>query len=311
MSISINKLFLTGIIKKIENHTDSNGSNYLSLIISRHIKGIESSEFKVLVYKQTYINLVQNAVNCSILINGDVKQTLKKQDNEDDQPNSIYEFKDNVFMQVIIAQQIILLNKTAEMSDEDFITQLHSLNVFMLLGNAGQDPEVRTIPDRDDSTKNLKLVSLSIATNRPYKTANMEKKESVTWHKVTLVANYANNILQGLANLVSNYVKKGNKLFAIGSIQSKPFVSKTGEKKVSLQMILQNSAVTLSIIQDNNRRHDNSYDRAAALSSDNYSIDSNSTRDTANFYTKSNNSKQKNKNELDKEYDEDDDHIPF
>lgn len=301
MSTSINKLFFIGTIKEITYHTDAKDAPYACLIVSRSNKNSDNNDFKVLVYKQNYINLIKNALNCSILIHGDVKQTLRIQEGQENEPNSIYEYKDNLYMQVVVAQQIILLNKTNDISEEDFKNQLNSFNIFLLLGNTGQDPEVKEIVDREDETKNLKLVTFSIATNRPYKTASLEKKESVTWHRVTIAANYTNSSLQGLANLVANYVKTGSKLFIIGSIQSKSFISRTGEKKVSLQMMLQNSAVTLSILQDSKRGNDRSRHEVEYDNENRYN-NLNSKRKDSNYSNNSNST-------LDQEYDED--QIPF
>lgn len=74
------------------------------------------------------------------------------------------------------------------------------LNKAMLIGNVGQTPEVRTL------ASGSKVANVSLATNRKVK-----DEETVQWHRLTFWSK--------LADVVEQYVKKGNRLYVEGRIE--------------------------------------------------------------------------------------------
>jgi len=80
-----------------------------------------------------------------------------------------------------------------------------SLNKVMLIGNVGSDPEIRTTPS---GAKNAKV---SLATNRTFPDRSGQQQERTEWHRLTF--------WRGLADVVEQYVKKGDRLFVEGRLE--------------------------------------------------------------------------------------------
>ena len=80
-----------------------------------------------------------------------------------------------------------------------------SLNKVMLIGNVGGDPEIRT------TSAGTMLAKLSLATNRSYQDRSGQRQEETNWHRLTFFGR--------LAEVVEQYVKKGDRLYAEGRLQ--------------------------------------------------------------------------------------------
>lgn len=91
-----------------------------------------------------------------------------------------------------------------------------SLNKVMLIGNVGQDPNVRTL-------ENGKVASISLATSERYKDRNGEQKEVTEWHAV--------QVWGKTAEFVENYVHKGDQLFVEGQIRSRKYTDRDGVER--------------------------------------------------------------------------------
>src|SRR5262245_46948394 len=80
-----------------------------------------------------------------------------------------------------------------------------SLNKVMLIGNVGNDPEIRT------TAGGTKLAKFSLATNRIFTDRNQQRQEKTEWHRITA--------WERLADLIEQYVHKGDRLYVEGSIE--------------------------------------------------------------------------------------------
>lgn len=80
-----------------------------------------------------------------------------------------------------------------------------SLNVAMLIGNLGQDPEIRT------TGAGRKVANFSMATSRRWEGQNGEAQEKTEWHRCA--------VWGALADVVESYVKKGDRLYVSGQIE--------------------------------------------------------------------------------------------
>ena len=90
------------------------------------------------------------------------------------------------------------------------------MNKVMLIGNVGAEPEVRYI-DQGVCVANLRLAT----TARGYKLQNgTEVPDRTEWHNIVL--------LKRLAEIVENYVHKGDKLFIEGQIHTRTYEDRTG-----------------------------------------------------------------------------------
>jgi single-strand DNA-binding protein len=80
-----------------------------------------------------------------------------------------------------------------------------SLNKVMLIGNVGSQPEVKTTPS------GAKVAKLSIATNRKFQDRGGQQQERTDWHRLTFFGK--------LADIVEQYVSKGDRLYVEGRIE--------------------------------------------------------------------------------------------
>ena len=85
-----------------------------------------------------------------------------------------------------------------------------SLNKVTLIGNLGNDPEVRS------TTGGNRVATFSLATSRSWNDAGGAKQEKTEWHRC-VVWNTKNS---QLADIVEKYVKKGDKIYVEGRIVS-------------------------------------------------------------------------------------------
>ena len=111
-----------------------------------------------------------------------------------------------------------------------------SINKVILVGNVGQDPEVRSTQDGRE------IANFSLATSDSWKDKNTgERKDKTEWHRVVVFS-------QGLVNIVKNYIKKGSKLYIEGSLQTRKWTDSSGVEKFTTEIVLQNFNSTLQIL---------------------------------------------------------------
>ena len=72
-----------------------------------------------------------------------------------------------------------------------------SLKRVMMIGNLGQDPEIRCTPT------GLPLVNFSLATDEPYVDKEGKRQERVEWHRIVVIGK--------LALTCNEYLKKGRR----------------------------------------------------------------------------------------------------
>lgn len=82
------------------------------------------------------------------------------------------------------------------------------LNNVQLIGNVGQDPEMREV-------NGTSVVNLSIATSERYKDKSGAPQEKTEWHRVAFWGK--------AAEIIAQYVSKGSKLYVSGSIESRKY----------------------------------------------------------------------------------------
>ena len=97
-----------------------------------------------------------------------------------------------------------------------------SLNKVLLIGNLGSDPEVRYTPSAKPIT------SFRIATNRRYKIEG-EVREEVEWFSVVAFGR--------LAEICSEFLKKGRSVFIEGRMRTRTWVDAQGAKHWRTEVI--------------------------------------------------------------------------
>ncbi|WP_433814323.1 single-stranded DNA-binding protein [Flavobacterium johnsoniae] len=97
-------------------------------------------------------------------------------------------------------------------------------NRVQLIGNAGNDPEVKTL----ESGK--KLAHLTIATNEIYRNDKGEKIEQTEWHRVTAWGK--------TAEIIEKFVVKGKEVAIDGKLTHRSYDDKNGEKKYITEVVV-------------------------------------------------------------------------
>jgi len=99
-----------------------------------------------------------------------------------------------------------------------------SVNKVILVGNVGQDPEVKYTPSGTPVAK------LSLATNERFKDRSDEWQERTEWHSIIA--------WQRLAEIVGEYVKKGSKLYIEGKLQTSSWEDRqSGSKRYRTEVV--------------------------------------------------------------------------
>jgi single-strand DNA-binding protein len=109
-----------------------------------------------------------------------------------------------------------------------------SLNRVQLIGNLTRDPELRYTPS------GTAVCSFSIATNRNWTTDTGEKKEEVEFHRIVA--------WNKLAELCSQFLTKGRKVFVEGRLTTRSWDAQDGTKKTTTEIIINDM-----ILLDNRR----------------------------------------------------------
>ena len=103
----------------------------------------------------------------------------------------------------------------------------YSINKVTLVGNVGNDPEVKTFQNGN------KVVNLSIATSERWKDKESgEMKSNTEWHRVVIF-----NML--LADIAEKYIKKGAKIYIEGQLQTRKWQDSSGNDRYSTEVVLQ------------------------------------------------------------------------
>lgn len=114
-----------------------------------------------------------------------------------------------------------------------------SLNKVMLIGNLGNDPDIRTMQNGG------RVCNLSIATSESWKDKNTgERREKTEWHRVVIFN-------EGLVGVCENYLKKGSKVFIEGSLETRSW-EQDGQKKYTTEVVLKAYNGTLTMLDGRN-----------------------------------------------------------
>ena len=106
------------------------------------------------------------------------------------------------------------------------------LNKIMLIGNAGNDAELRYTPNGDG------VASFSLAVGNRYTNREGQQIDETEWFRI--------NVWGRRAEFVSSYIKKGMQVYAEGRLKSNLYQDNAGETKVSLDV----NAFDVQIVQD-------------------------------------------------------------
>ncbi|MBL01707.1 MAG: single-stranded DNA-binding protein [Chloroflexi bacterium] len=97
-----------------------------------------------------------------------------------------------------------------------------SLNQILLIGNVGNDPEMRY------TSSGTPVTTFNLATNNTYRDQNGETVNETEWFRVTAWNRQAESVNQ--------YLSKGRKVFVEGRLSKSEYVDKEGVNRSSLEV---------------------------------------------------------------------------
>ncbi|KPL55539.1 single-stranded DNA-binding protein [Prosthecomicrobium hirschii] len=111
-----------------------------------------------------------------------------------------------------------------------------SVNKVILIGNLGQDPEMRTTRD------GRKVITLSVATSDGWRDKQSgERREKTEWHRVVIFH-------EQLGAIAEQYLRKGSKVYLEGQLQTRSWEDQQGQKRYSTEVVLQGFHATLTLL---------------------------------------------------------------
>lgn len=123
-----------------------------------------------------------------------------------------------------------------------------SLNKVTLIGNLTRDPELRYTPN------GAAVCTIGLATNRSWTTETGEKKEDVEYHR--LVA------WNKLAELCSQLLSKGRKIYTEGRLQTRSFTGQDGNQRSITEIVMDD----MIILDSRMKLEESSHETAPAAS---------------------------------------------
>ena len=99
------------------------------------------------------------------------------------------------------------------------------VNKVILVGNLGQDPEVRYMPNGNG------VANISIATTDSWKDKNTGQMQDRTeWHRVVLFGK--------LAEVAGEYLRKGSQVYIEGRLQTRKWTDQSGQEKYTTEIVV-------------------------------------------------------------------------
>lgn len=100
------------------------------------------------------------------------------------------------------------------------------VNKVILLGNLGQDPEVRSLGSGG------KVVSFSIATSESWTDrASGERKDRTEWHKISIFN-------EKIGEIAEKYLRKGSKVMVEGALKTRKWQDQSGQDRYTTEIVL-------------------------------------------------------------------------
>lgn len=99
------------------------------------------------------------------------------------------------------------------------------VNKVILIGNLGQDPEIRYMPNGGA------VANLSLATSETWRDKQTnEMREKTEWHRVVIFGK--------LAEIAGEYLKKGSQVYIEGSLQTRKWQDQSGQDRYSTEIVV-------------------------------------------------------------------------
>lgn len=111
-----------------------------------------------------------------------------------------------------------------------------SVNKVILIGNLGQDPEVKSFQNGG------KVANLRLATSESWKDKTSgERKERTEWHTVAIFG-------EGLVGVAERYLRKGSKIYVEGKLETRKWQDQGGNDRYSTEVVLRGPGAVLTML---------------------------------------------------------------
>lgn len=98
------------------------------------------------------------------------------------------------------------------------------INKVILVGNLGDDPDVKYMPNGDA------VCNVTLATSETWKDKSTgENREKTEWHKVTM--------FRRLGEIAGEYLKKGSKIYIEGKLQTRKWQGQDGTDRYTTEVV--------------------------------------------------------------------------
>jgi single-strand DNA-binding protein len=113
------------------------------------------------------------------------------------------------------------------------------VNKVILIGNLGQDPEVRYMSNGNA------VANISIATSETWKDKQTgETRDRTEWHRVVIFGK--------LAEIAGEYLKKGSQVYLEGQLQTRKWQDQSGQDRYTTEVVINPIGGTLQILGSRN-----------------------------------------------------------
>ncbi|MDN3680423.1 single-stranded DNA-binding protein [Vibrio tapetis subsp. quintayensis] len=100
------------------------------------------------------------------------------------------------------------------------------VNKVILVGNLGNDPEIRYMPNGNA------VANITIATSESWRDkATGEQREKTEWHRVALFGK--------LAEVAGEYLRKGSQVYIEGQLQTRKWQDQSGQDRYTTEVVVQ------------------------------------------------------------------------
>ena len=100
------------------------------------------------------------------------------------------------------------------------------VNKVIIVGNLGQDPEVRYMPNGNA------VANISVATSESWKDQQGQVQERTEWHRVVM--------FKKTAEVAGQYLRKGSQVYIEGKLQTRKWQDQNGQDRYTTEIVSDN-----------------------------------------------------------------------
>jgi single-strand DNA-binding protein len=124
------------------------------------------------------------------------------------------------------------------------------INKVIIVGNLGQDPEVRFMPNGSA------VANFTVATSESWVDKQTgEQKEKTEWHRVVIFGK--------LAEIAGQYLKKGSKVYIEGALQTRKWQNQQGVDQYTTEIVVQGFGGTMEMLDSKSQGQNAGYQQPA------------------------------------------------